>query len=378
MSRTSSSRPDRTPGRNWRNFSDRIIRPGDIVIIDLAALTWNGFKSCYYRTYCVGGNRPTESTAITIRPRSSGSTTRSTRCARGRRLAKIAMTMAVGAWRPGAMRTRIRPPPTSGGMAWVSRSTTMPVISRIWSLDFPQDIKPGMVFALETQHGKVHEFGRPDRGDADRARGPNRDHLAVPGPRDHARRLNGSSSVRTSARQRALPGRAAGRGQSRAARPRLRARLPGAGRSCAPVFGHTAILAEASTTIPGRGVHHGRFEVMARDASEFADLGRLVRELGEPLAVRSSSPLEDDGTTAGAFTSFLGVAAAELGTAILGVWASALRRPDEYPTPGAQRAESAHMGVVIQRASFPSSPAARRSPPAVACASSPSPGRLRR
>jgi Metallopeptidase family M24 len=39
---------------NWRNFSDRIIQPGDIVFIDLAALTWNGYTSCYYRTYCVG------------------------------------------------------------------------------------------------------------------------------------------------------------------------------------------------------------------------------------------------------------------------------------------------------------------------------------
>ena len=48
-----SSGPNAWP--NWRNFSDRIIRPGDLVIIDLAALTWNGFKSCFYRTYCVGG-----------------------------------------------------------------------------------------------------------------------------------------------------------------------------------------------------------------------------------------------------------------------------------------------------------------------------------
>ena len=33
------------------------------------------------------------------------------------------------------------------------------MISRIWSLDHPQEIQPGMVFALETQHGKTHEFG---------------------------------------------------------------------------------------------------------------------------------------------------------------------------------------------------------------------------
>src|SRR5437773_364140 len=34
-----------------------------------------------------------------------------------------------------------------------------PVISRIWSLDHPVEIKEGMVFALETQHGKTHQWG---------------------------------------------------------------------------------------------------------------------------------------------------------------------------------------------------------------------------
>src|SRR2546430_3806043 len=34
-----------------------------------------------------------------------------------------------------------------------------PDISRIWSLDYPEEIKPGMVSALETQHGHVHAFG---------------------------------------------------------------------------------------------------------------------------------------------------------------------------------------------------------------------------
>src|SRR5438445_189850 len=47
-----SSGPNTWP--NWRNFSDRIVKPGDIVFMDLAALTWNGYKSCYYRTYCAG------------------------------------------------------------------------------------------------------------------------------------------------------------------------------------------------------------------------------------------------------------------------------------------------------------------------------------
>jgi hypothetical protein len=38
---------------NWRNFSDRIISLATSSSW-IAALTWNGYKSCYYRTYCVG------------------------------------------------------------------------------------------------------------------------------------------------------------------------------------------------------------------------------------------------------------------------------------------------------------------------------------
>ena len=34
-----------------------------------------------------------------------------------------------------------------------------PVISRIWSLDHPVEIKQGMTFALETQHGKKFRYG---------------------------------------------------------------------------------------------------------------------------------------------------------------------------------------------------------------------------
>ena len=150
-----SSGPNAWP--NWRNFSDRIIRPGEIVIIDLAALTWNGFKSCYYRTYCVGG-KPTDEhkqyydialkwlydSIEAVRP---GATT-----------AEIA-----SCW-PSAMETwgyedEDQAAANLWGHGLGLAQYDMPVISRIWSLDFPQEIKPGMVFALETQHGKVHEFG---------------------------------------------------------------------------------------------------------------------------------------------------------------------------------------------------------------------------
>jgi Xaa-Pro aminopeptidase len=150
-----SSGPNAWP--NWRNFSDRIIRPGELVIVDLAALTWNGFKSCYYRTFCVGG-KPTDEhrryydTALkwlydSIDAVRAGTTTR-----------EIASR-----W-PSAMETwGYEDEDEAAANLWGHglglAQYDMPVISRIWSLDYPQTIEPGMVFALETQHGKVHEFG---------------------------------------------------------------------------------------------------------------------------------------------------------------------------------------------------------------------------
>ena len=150
-----SSGPNTWP--NWRNFSDRIIQPGDIVFMDLAALTWNGYKSCYYRTYCVG-KEPTDeqkevyATALkwlydSIGAVKAGTTTRE--IASKWPSAKEAYgyaeedQAAANLWGHGLGLAQYDPP----------------VISRIWSLDHPIEIKPGMVFALETQHGKMYRWG---------------------------------------------------------------------------------------------------------------------------------------------------------------------------------------------------------------------------
>jgi Xaa-Pro dipeptidase len=150
-----SSGPNTWP--NWRNFSDRIIKPGEIVFMDLAALTWNGYKSCYYRTYCVG-KEPTQEQkeyyAIAlkwlydaIKEVKVGTTTRE--IASKWPSAKEAWgyaeedQAAANLWGHGL------------GLAQYDQ----PVISRIWSLDHPVEIKEGMVFALETQHGKNYQWG---------------------------------------------------------------------------------------------------------------------------------------------------------------------------------------------------------------------------
>jgi Xaa-Pro aminopeptidase len=150
-----SSGPNTWP--NWRNFSDRIIKPGEIVFMDLAALTWNGYKSCYYRTYCVG-KQPTQEMKDYYA------------------LGLKWLYDSIKAVRPGATTRDIALKWPSAKEAWGYEEEDQaaanlwghglglaqydpPVISRIWSLDHPLEIKPGMVFALETQHGKRYEFG---------------------------------------------------------------------------------------------------------------------------------------------------------------------------------------------------------------------------
>ncbi len=150
-----SSGPNTWP--NWRNFSDRIIQPGDITFMDLAALTWNGYKSCYYRTYCVG-REPTQKMKdiyaealdwlyASMEAVKVGATTRD-----------IALK-----W-PSAKETwgyeeEDQAAANLWGHGLGLAQYDPPVISRIWSLDHPLEIEAGMVFALETQHGIPFEFG---------------------------------------------------------------------------------------------------------------------------------------------------------------------------------------------------------------------------
>ena len=150
-----SSGPNSWP--NWRNFSDRIIQPGDLVIIDMAAVTWNGYKSCQYRTYCVG-KQPTQEQKDYYKT------------------AYEWLYRAIDKVRPGATTKDIAEVWPSAMEAWgyaeedqaaanlwghglgLAQYDT-PVVSRIYSLDYPVEIEPGMSFALETQHGKPLEWG---------------------------------------------------------------------------------------------------------------------------------------------------------------------------------------------------------------------------
>ena len=148
-------------GEMFKAYTEQFLAPtlrkGDIVFMDLAALTWNGYKSCYYRTYCAGKEPTNEqkdiyATALkwlydSIKAVKVGTTTRE--IASKWPSAKEAWgyaeedQAAANLWGHGL------------GLAQYDQ----PVISRIWSLDHPIEIKEGMVFALETQHGKKFEWG---------------------------------------------------------------------------------------------------------------------------------------------------------------------------------------------------------------------------
>ena len=49
--------------RGWPNYrgsglTDRIIQPGELAFFDIYNVSYSGYRSCYYRTFCVG-RRPT-------------------------------------------------------------------------------------------------------------------------------------------------------------------------------------------------------------------------------------------------------------------------------------------------------------------------------
>jgi len=149
-----SSGPNAWP--NWRNFSDRIIRPGDLVIIDLAALTWNGFKSCCYRTYCVGG-KPTAAMQKIYDEAHKWLWDSIDMVKPGITTADVASKWP--SYEVWGYEDEDQAAANNWGHGLGLAQYDPPVISRIWSLDHPIEIEQGMTFALETQHGKLHDFG---------------------------------------------------------------------------------------------------------------------------------------------------------------------------------------------------------------------------
>jgi Xaa-Pro aminopeptidase len=127
------------------NFSDRIIRPGDQVFFDIIQ-SYNGYRTCYYRTFGVGHATAAQRDAYVK--------------------AREWMDAAIDAVKPGVGTddiARLWPAATDFGFASEMAAFGLqfghglglglherPIISRLNSLDNPIEIQAGMVFALET------------------------------------------------------------------------------------------------------------------------------------------------------------------------------------------------------------------------------------
>lgn len=127
------------------NFTDRIIRPGDQAFFDIIH-SFNGYRTCYYRTFAVGSATASQHDAYTK--------------------ARDWMDAAINTVRVGVGTDEIaRVWPKAEDFGFTDELAAFglqfghglglglherPIISRLNSLEHPIEIKAGMVFALET------------------------------------------------------------------------------------------------------------------------------------------------------------------------------------------------------------------------------------
>jgi Xaa-Pro dipeptidase len=127
------------------NFSDRLIRPGDQAFFDIIH-SFNGYRTCYYRTFSVGSATASQRDAYTK--------------------ARQWMDAAIDAVKPGAGTDEIAavwPGAQDFGFANEMDAFGLqfghglglglherPIISRLNSMTEPVELRAGMVFALET------------------------------------------------------------------------------------------------------------------------------------------------------------------------------------------------------------------------------------
>jgi Xaa-Pro aminopeptidase len=126
-------------------FSDRLLRPGDQAFFDIIH-SFMGYRTCYYRTFCVGGATQSQLDAY--------------------RQCREWLDNAIELVRPGVTTDQIAAVwPTAEELGFASEEACFglqfghglgvglyeaPMISRLHSFDDPVEIEEGMVFALET------------------------------------------------------------------------------------------------------------------------------------------------------------------------------------------------------------------------------------
>ena len=137
------------------DFSDRIIRPGDMIYIDVVNV-FNGYKTCYYQTFVCG--KPSQKQLDVYK-----------QC-------RDWLWAAIDMIKPGITTAEVAQAwPSADEIGYESESQAFalqlghgvgithwakPVISRLFSLEHPEEIKENMVFALETYAGSGNDGAR--------------------------------------------------------------------------------------------------------------------------------------------------------------------------------------------------------------------------
>ena len=136
-------------------FSDRLIRPGDPAFFDILH-SFNGYRTCYYRTFAVGLGELGAARRLHPGPRVHGPGDRARAPGRDhgrhrRRCGRRRRSSASPTRRP---RSRCSTATASGLSIWEK-----PIFSRLVSLDHPEVLEEGMVFALETYWPSADGWG---------------------------------------------------------------------------------------------------------------------------------------------------------------------------------------------------------------------------
>lgn len=141
---------------NIKFFSDRMIRPHDLIIFDTAIAGFNGYQTCYYRTFCLG--QPTQKQKDFYEQTLNW------------------LYDAIKIIKPGVTTADIANCWPDATKQWGYESEWQalanewghglglalyepPTISRAFSLKFPFTLKENMCLALETMHGHRHDGG---------------------------------------------------------------------------------------------------------------------------------------------------------------------------------------------------------------------------
>jgi Xaa-Pro aminopeptidase len=128
-------------------ISDRLIRPGDIILIDIYNISYHGYRTCYYASFSCGEptkrqkecwDKARDLTDQTISRMKPGYSTRD----------------MVAGW-PKAEEYGYKDEDDATMAQWAHgiglAQYETPAIGRSWSIDYPQELLEGMTLAVETQ-----------------------------------------------------------------------------------------------------------------------------------------------------------------------------------------------------------------------------------